>query len=286
MCLERKQKRERENVTMEVGPNHSFTRLGSFRQASLTERFEDPQMVIPAVEPVPIKHVDNPHAIERPKPSQDSFTRQNSLRATGNLQLPFKRNTAAYTSLKPGELPSFQQQKLAFTNNSTSSTKTSLLQQKQSQNQAVSPTQMPNSDTLSKINTISELPEETDKLSEQFNQQLTTATNPQSQWPMYPQASVFNTPVTPSTTTIQQQQTPPPLPPMPVQYLTQTPLMYYQQQQQQQIQQQAQPILFTTPPTMTAPQTETFEQKWARLQAAKNTNPFAEDIAKKYEIKL
>jgi hypothetical protein len=32
---------------------------------------------------------------------------------------------------------------------------------------------------------------------------------------------------------------------------------------------------------------ETFEQKWARYQAAKKqTNPFAEDIAKKYEIKL
>ncbi len=31
---------------------------------------------------------------------------------------------------------------------------------------------------------------------------------------------------------------------------------------------------------------ETFEQKWARIQAAKKTNPFAEDIAKKYEIKL
>ena len=31
---------------------------------------------------------------------------------------------------------------------------------------------------------------------------------------------------------------------------------------------------------------ETFEQKWARIQAAKKTNPFAEDIAKKFEIKL
>lgn len=33
-------------------------------------------------------------------------------------------------------------------------------------------------------------------------------------------------------------------------------------------------------------QNETFEQKWARIQAAKKTNPFAEDIAKKFEIKL
>jgi numb-like protein len=142
VCLEKKQKRERENVSMEVGPNHSFTRLGSFRQASLTERFEDPQMVMPAAEPVPIKAVDNPHAIERPKPSVDAFQRQNSLRGSA-LQMPFKRSTAAYTSLKPGELPSFQQQKIAsgFSSNSplasasaastNAQTKTSLLMQQQ-----------------------------------------------------------------------------------------------------------------------------------------------------------
>lgn len=52
VCLERKQKRERENVSMEMGPNHSFTRFGSFRQASLTERLEDPQSVIPAAESI------------------------------------------------------------------------------------------------------------------------------------------------------------------------------------------------------------------------------------------
>ena len=94
---------------MEVGPNHSFTRLGSFRQASLTERLEDPQIVIPAAEPTPIKRVDNPFAIERPKGNVEILSRQNSLRS---YQGPFKRNTSAYTSLKPGELPSFQAQKL------------------------------------------------------------------------------------------------------------------------------------------------------------------------------
>lgn len=43
------------------------------------------------------------------------------------------------------------------------------------------------------------------------------------------------------------------------------------------------------PPPLPAPPggVETFEQKWAKYQAAKKqTNPFAEDIAKKYEIKL
>lgn len=135
VCLEKKQKRERENVTMEVGPNHSFTRMGSFRQASLTERLEDPQIVMPANDPVPLKLVDNPHAIERPRANPDAFNRQNSLRGSGVLQMPFKRNSAAYTSLKPGELPSFQQQKLSSgftpTNGSTTTplTKTSLLMQ-------------------------------------------------------------------------------------------------------------------------------------------------------------
>lgn len=140
VCLEKKQKRERENVSMEVGPNHSFTRLGSFRQASLTERLEDPQIVMPAAEPVPIKQVDNPHAIERPKANLDSFNRQNPLRASGALQMPFKRNAAAYTSLKPGELPSFQQQKLASGFGAAPAsnqpvTKTSLLMQQHQMNQ-------------------------------------------------------------------------------------------------------------------------------------------------------
>ncbi len=137
VCLEKKQKREKENVSMEVGPNHSFSRFGSFRQASLTERLEDPQMVMPGANNVPIKPVANPYAIERPKANPDAFTRQNSLRGTGALQLPFKRGSNAYTSLKPGELPSFQLQKAnsglnVNTNTMTSGnvvTKTSLLMQ-------------------------------------------------------------------------------------------------------------------------------------------------------------
>lgn len=72
--------------------------------------------------------------------------------------------------------------------------------------------------------------------------------------------------------------------------------------------QQQQPSIFTTPispnqyqqtiynystlqqqqtTTTPVPANETFEAKWARLQAnKKQTNPFADDIAKKYEIKL
>jgi numb-like protein len=121
VCLEKKQKRERENVSMEVGPNHSFTRFGSFRQASLSERLEDPQSVIPAPQIVAktasASKLDNPFAIERPKGNTEMLNRQNVLRAsTGAGTSPFKRNTNAYTSLRPNELPSVQQQRLnAFT---------------------------------------------------------------------------------------------------------------------------------------------------------------------------
>ncbi len=172
VCLEKKQKRERENVSMEVGPNHSFTRLGSFRQASLTERFDDPQMVMPSVEPVPIRPVENPHAIERPKPKADvnmMFQRQNSLR------MPFQRASPGYSSLRPGELPSFQQQKLnghAATSSqpTTPTTKTSLLTHSASNPISISagisnPASVGGgiikSDTISRIqSTIAEVPEE------------------------------------------------------------------------------------------------------------------------------
>lgn len=44
VCLERKQKRDKEAVTVNYDPqNATFTRTGSFRQGSLTERLQDPQ---------------------------------------------------------------------------------------------------------------------------------------------------------------------------------------------------------------------------------------------------
>jgi hypothetical protein len=70
------------------------------------------------LEPTPIKHVENPYAIERPKGNVEILSRQNSLRS---YQGSFKRNTSAYTSLKPGELPSFQAQKLNSIFNKTTS---------------------------------------------------------------------------------------------------------------------------------------------------------------------
>lgn len=416
VCLEKKQKRERENVTMEVGPNHSFTRMGSFRQASLTERLEDPQIVIPANEPVPLKPVENPHAIERPRANPDAFNRQNSLRSSA-LQLQFKRNSSTYASLKPGELPSFQQQKLNSglsnstpttpTTTSAQFTKTSLLMQQHQLNQSINNHNIntaasdlsttpittfnkspfiTNSESIhSKINTISELPEEqlntneyvnsiksqiTPKINDQLNVQI-NLTRPFSQpltpkltqptplplsqeqmqknhWPNnsnpVPESQepilFYNTntsiiatpqslPVTPTPASLVA--TPPPLPPMPAQYTTpitahysnqqasqaqnylftqqnlQVPAQLYTNQtplvpmmQMMQIQSPMQTQLYTTPIsqpivssimspaslTTNSNLNETFEQKWARIQAAKKTNPFAEDIAKKFEIKL
>ena len=49
-CLERKQKRDKEcAVTMTVDPaTSSFTRFGSFRQGTITDRLNDPQECKPA----------------------------------------------------------------------------------------------------------------------------------------------------------------------------------------------------------------------------------------------
>lgn len=243
LCLERKQKRERENVSMEVGPNHSFTRLGSFRQASLTERFDDPQVVMPKVEPVPIKPVANPHAIQRPK-AHSSLSRQNSLRGQPAIDLPFKRGQPAYQSLKPAELPSFQQQKLGFNK-----------------------TDIPNSKTLNELAEINEVPE----LTEQFKQELSFG-SPVASAPLQSASSVFATPITPSVQA-SSNVVPPPLPPLPISIQYSSPMSSSFSQ-----------TVYRSP--LASASAETFEQKWARIQAAKNTNPFAEDIAKKYEIKL
>ncbi|ESO06148.1 hypothetical protein HELRODRAFT_63899 [Helobdella robusta] len=47
ICLEKKQQREKEKVTVTYNDNGtSFSRLGSFRQATMTERLTDPQSAI------------------------------------------------------------------------------------------------------------------------------------------------------------------------------------------------------------------------------------------------
>jgi hypothetical protein len=123
---------------------------------------------MPKIDPVPIRSVDNPHAIERPKPSADVFRRGESGRGTMLMSQPsgFKRNQAAYASLKPGELPSFQQQreKSGFNvSNGIADTKTAMLTNNKQQYQNVTlnelangvnatPDVMTKSDTFNKSN--------------------------------------------------------------------------------------------------------------------------------------
>nr|CAG4648081.1 EOG090X09VR [Moina brachiata] len=102
VCLERKQKRDKEcSVTMNFDSSSStFTRSGSFRATPLTERLQDPQ----EYPPVPVKAVVNPFAIERPHAAPHLLERQGSFRGLSQLNQssPFKRQM----SLRIGDLPS------------------------------------------------------------------------------------------------------------------------------------------------------------------------------------
>ncbi|CAG2114531.1 unnamed protein product [Medioppia subpectinata] len=110
VCLERKQKRDKETVSMNFDPKTSvFTRNGSFRQSSLTERMVDPQVAKPT-DPPPIKQVHNPFAVERPHATPNLLQRQGSLRGGAlNTASPFKRQL----SLRVNDLPSNQERQRA-----------------------------------------------------------------------------------------------------------------------------------------------------------------------------
>lgn len=105
-CLERKQRRDKEcGVTMTFDSKTStFTRSGSFRQPSLTERLQDShERAIDVVVP-PVRHVHNPFAIERPHATPSMLERQGSFRGFNQLNQasPFKRQL----SLRINDLPS------------------------------------------------------------------------------------------------------------------------------------------------------------------------------------
>ncbi|XP_015440294.1 PREDICTED: protein numb [Dufourea novaeangliae] len=103
-CLERKQRRDKEcGVTMTFDSKTStFTRSGSFRQPSLTERLQDSRER--AVDVPPVKQVYNPFAIERPHATPSMLERQGSFRGFTQLNQasPFKRQL----SLRVNDLPS------------------------------------------------------------------------------------------------------------------------------------------------------------------------------------
>lgn len=119
VCLERKQRRDTEcSVTMTFDTkNSTFTRNGSFRQTTLTERLHNergidtgtktPSAIVP---PQPKPH--NPFAIERPHATPSMLERQGSFRAfTGlNSQSPFKRQM----SLRLNDLPSNAERQKSF----------------------------------------------------------------------------------------------------------------------------------------------------------------------------
>ncbi|XP_059617106.1 protein numb isoform X2 [Phlebotomus argentipes] len=112
VCLERKQRRDKEcGVTMTFDlKNSTFTRSGSFRQQSLTERLAENTAPTATVAPQPKPF--NPFAIERPHATPSMLERQGSFRgfsALGNGS-PFKRQM----SLRINDLPSNAERQRAF----------------------------------------------------------------------------------------------------------------------------------------------------------------------------
>ncbi|KAG5880245.1 hypothetical protein JTB14_019168 [Gonioctena quinquepunctata] len=92
VCLERKQKRDKEcGVTMMFDTkNNTFTRTGSFRQQSLTEQLDRERGIdVGLPKPPPV----NPFAIERPHATPNMLERQGSCRGFSTLgqSSPFKR---------------------------------------------------------------------------------------------------------------------------------------------------------------------------------------------------
>ncbi|KAG5676822.1 hypothetical protein PVAND_006629 [Polypedilum vanderplanki] len=112
VCLERKQRRDKEcSVTMTFDmKNSTFTRTGSFRQQTMTERLVDPPPSA-AVAPQP-KSAYNPFAIERPHATPSMLERQGSFRGFTQIgaQSPFKRQM----SLRINDLPSNTERQRAF----------------------------------------------------------------------------------------------------------------------------------------------------------------------------
>eukprot|EP00096_Caligus_rogercresseyi_P013493 TRINITY_DN612_c0_g1_i3.p1 TRINITY_DN612_c0_g1~~TRINITY_DN612_c0_g1_i3.p1 ORF type:complete len:588 (+),score=169.78 TRINITY_DN612_c0_g1_i3:129-1892(+) len=123
ICLERKQKRDKEcTVSMSFDDKHSsFTRLGSFRTPSITDRLSDPQSSKPGAPAIPAATgagnsllEANPHAIARPHATDLMLQRQTSFKGFNQLagNSPFKRQL----SLRINELPStIERQRLNVT---------------------------------------------------------------------------------------------------------------------------------------------------------------------------
>lgn len=118
VCLERKQRRDKEcGVTMAFdAKNSTFTRNGSFRQQTMTERMlaneRGVDVLPPSMMVTPQPKPFNPFAIERPHATATMLERQGSFRGLGQLgsTSPFKRQM----SLRLNDLPSNAERQRAF----------------------------------------------------------------------------------------------------------------------------------------------------------------------------
>jgi numb len=114
VCLERKQRRDKEcGVTMTFDmKNSTFTRTGSFRQQTFTERLANQENNTPSALVQPQPKPANPFAIERPKATPSMLERQGSFRGFTQIgaQSPFKRQM----SLRINDLPSNAERQRAF----------------------------------------------------------------------------------------------------------------------------------------------------------------------------
>jgi len=115
ICLEHKQKREKVNVSVNYDEKESsFTRMGSFRVGTMTERLADPQTMKPTKFPkAVIAQNENTYAVERPRPTDLMYQRQASFRGLGQLSgnTPFKRGSKGHMSLRINDLPSNKERK-------------------------------------------------------------------------------------------------------------------------------------------------------------------------------
>lgn len=116
VCLERKQRRDKEcGVTMTFDmKNSTFTRTGSFRQQTMTERIgEGNANGTPSAAVAPQQQkAYNPFAIERPHATPQLLERQGSFRGFTQIgaQSPFKRQM----SLRINDLPSNAERQRQF----------------------------------------------------------------------------------------------------------------------------------------------------------------------------
>ncbi|KAL1139242.1 hypothetical protein AAG570_006228 [Ranatra chinensis] len=137
-CLERKQKRDKEcGVTMNFDTtNSTFTRQGSFRQQTLTERLSNDNKnnsnatkvsngngkctVQTGVPPLPAPPPPNPHAIARPHATVSMLVRQVSFRGFNHLNQssPFKRQLSLRLADLPSNLERTRSMSLEGTNDS------------------------------------------------------------------------------------------------------------------------------------------------------------------------